>query len=87
MNIYNLFLNTVLRMHKTLLLTMPLLFKNEKSLLAFIAGIYTTDSLPSRSQAQLFTVPKCTFMKAAQNLQDNLIDTRKNREYELDFCL
>lgn len=66
---------------------MSLLFRNQSLPLAFIAGIDTANSLPSRSQAQLFTVPKCTVMKAAHALQDNLIDTEKEREYKLEFCL
>lgn len=57
---------------KMLYLTMSLLFKNQTPLLALFAGICTADSLPTRSQAHLFTVPKCTIMKAAQALQDKI---------------
>lgn len=54
---------------------------------AFTAGIYTAYCLPTMSQAQWSTVPKCTVMKATQALKDNLVDTEKEREYELDFFL
>lgn len=44
---------------------------------------FTPYSLPTVSQAQWLTVPKCTVMKATQALKDNLVDTEKEREYEL----
>lgn len=60
--------------------------KKIKSLpLAFIAGIDTAQSLPSRSPAQLFTVPKCTVTKTAQASRDNRTDTKRKREHKLDF--